>query len=194
MTASQASGIPGGRFALFADCLLLGCFTAVAALPVVTAYPALVAACAVLRERVVDDRSVGPRRYAERLCQVVRSGPSGLLVPPLLAGALVLDALAVAAGVPGSGPLTVLLAAAASVAAVLGLRIAARWRPGARWPRLARGAALAAARDVPGCLLLWLATAAGTAIALAVPITVLLVAGPVALAAVAVEARTRTRQ
>jgi hypothetical protein len=190
MSASTPS-IAGGRFAWFADCLLVGCFTAIAALPVVTAYPALVAACSVLRERVVDDRSVGPRQYAKRLGQVVRSGPSGLVVPPLIAGVLALDALAVAAGLPGSRPLAVLLVVAGSVAAVLGLRAAARWRPGDRWPAVLRAAFALTRRDAGGSALLWLAAAAAVAIAAAVPVTVLLVAGPLTLAAVAVDLRTR---
>jgi hypothetical protein len=178
-----------GRFALFADCLLVGCLTAVAALPVVTAYPALVAACAALREQVAEDRAVGPRRYLALLGQVVRSGPAGLLAPPLVAAVLALDALAIASGVPGRVPLTVLLILAGSAAAVLGLRIAARWRPGARWPDLARAAA--STRDPRGSVLLLLAATAAVAIALAVPITLLLVTGPLALAAIAVDQRQR---
>ncbi|HEV2783179.1 MAG TPA: hypothetical protein VGX25_27670 [Actinophytocola sp.] len=193
MTASEAPAVPGGRFALFADCLLLGCCTAIAALPVVTAYPALVATCAVLRERVLDDRSVGPVRYLRTLGQVVRSGLSGLVVPPLLCTALVLDALTVVAGVPGSGLLAVFLAVAGSVAAVIGLRAAAAWRPGTRWPDVARAAAIAAVRDPGGSALLLLAAAAAVGIAFAVPVTVLLLAGPLALAAVTVDVRTGAR-
>jgi hypothetical protein len=181
----------GGRFALFADCLLVGCLTAIAALPVVTAYPALVAACAAVREHVLDDRSTGFRRYVELLGQAVRSGPSGMLVPPLVAGVLALDAVAVAAGVPGSAALAVLLVAASSVAAVLGLRVAAGWRPGLRWRPVVRAVLTHAGRDLGGSGLLWLASAVAVAIALAVPVTVLLVAGPLALAAVAVDLRGR---
>ncbi len=191
MTASRAPILIGGRFALFADCLLVGCFTAIAALPVVTAYPALVAACAMVRARVVDDRSVGPRVYLVLLAQAVRSGPSGLLVPPLLAAVLAIDALAVASGVPGHRPLGVLLVVAGSVAVVLGLRAAARWRPGARWPAVLHAATIAARRDAGGSALLLLAAAAAIAIAVAVPVTMLLIAGPLALAAAAVDLRTR---
>jgi hypothetical protein len=190
MTTSDAPTRTGGRFALFADCLLLGCLTAVAALPVVTAYPALVAACAVLRERAVDDRSIGLRPYLARLGQVFRSGLSGVVAPILVAGVLLLDLLAVAAGVPGSGPLAGLLVVAGSVAVVVGLRVAARWRPGSRWPVVARSALAAAGRDLGGSALLLLAGVAAAGIAVAVPVTVLLVGGPLALAAVAVDLRT----
>ncbi|HEU5472675.1 MAG TPA: hypothetical protein VFV67_18670 [Actinophytocola sp.] len=178
------------RFALFADCLLVGCCTAVAAVPVVTAYPALVAGCAVLRERVLDDRSVGPRHYLRRLGEVVRSGPAGLVLPPLAGLLLGLDALAVAAGVPGRGPLAAGLVLAAAMAAVLGLRIAAGWRPGARWPELLRAAV--SRPDPAGAVLLLLAAGTAAAVAIAVPVTLLLVAGPLALAAVAVDLRSVT--
>jgi hypothetical protein len=179
------------RFALFADCLLTGVLTAVASIGVVTAFPALAAACAVLRERVAQDHPVGVRPYARRLAGALRAGPAGLLVPPLLAALLGLDALALAAGVPGGVPLAVPLAAVAAVATVLGLRAAAAWRPGARWPAVARTAATAARRDPAGSALLLLAGVAGLAIVLAVPITGLLVGGPLALAAVAVPGRAR---
>lgn len=191
MTAPDAPAVPGGRFALFADCLLVGCCTAIAALPVITAYPALVAGCATVRERVVDDRSVGPGRYLRTLGLVVRSGLSGLLVPPLFVAALMLDALAVAAGVPGSGVLAGFLAVAGCVAAVVGLRAAAGWRPGTPWRHVARAATVATVRDPGGSGLLWLAAAAATGIVVAVPVTALLVAGPLALAAVAVDLRPR---
>ena len=183
----------GARFALFADCLLVGCCAAVAAVPVVTAYPALVAACALLRERVEEDRTASLRRYARRLAQTVHSGPAGLLVPPLLGTILAGDALAVLAGVPGRVPLAVLLVVVASAAAVLGLRLAAKWRPGTRWSEVAHAAAHATVRDAQGSALLWLAAATAAGIALAVPLAALLVAGPLALAAVAVDLRTRDR-
>jgi hypothetical protein len=188
------TALSGRRFALFADCLLVGCFTAIAALPVITAYPAMVAACSLLRERVVDDHSAGPLRYLKRLGQVVRSGPAGLLVPLLIEGLLALDALAVGAGIPGSWLFAVLLTTSASAVAVLGLRAATSWRPGARWPVVMRAAAGAAVRDPGGSALLLLATAAAIATALAVPMTILLVAGTLALAAVGVDLRHRSRE
>jgi hypothetical protein len=180
-----------GRFGLFADCLLTGVLTAVAAAGVITAFPALAAGCAVLRERVAEDRAVGVRAYAGRFAGAVRSGPAALLVPPLVLALLGLDALALAAGAPGRAPLIALLAVAASAAAVLGLWAAAVWRPGARWVAVARVAFAAARRDPGGSALLWLAGVAAVSITAMVPVTALLVAGPLALAAVAVAGRVR---
>jgi hypothetical protein len=193
-TGGHADRFTGGRFALFADCLLTGVLTAVAAAGVVTALPALAAACAVLRERVDLDRAVGVRPYARRFVQAVRSGPAALLVPPLLLTLLGLDALALAAGAPGAAPLTALLVAASAAAVVLGLRAAAAWRPGLSWLAAARDALAAARRDPGGDALLLLAGVAGAGIVLAVPITVMLVCGPLALAAAAVQGRGRTSE
>ncbi|HYN94577.1 MAG TPA: hypothetical protein VES42_12070 [Pilimelia sp.] len=190
MTA-PALPLTGGRFSLFADCLLVGVLAAVAAVPVVTAYPALVAACAVLRDRVTADRSIGPRVYLSRLVEVLRTGWAGWVVPPLLLAVLALDGLAVAAGVPGRAPLVAVLVAAVAGAIVLGLRTAARWRAGARWAPVFRAALGASARDPGGAALLLFAGLAAAAIVVTVPVSALLVAGPLALAAVAVDGRTR---
>ena len=189
MSTTRAPAVTGGRFALFADCLLVGVFTAVAAAPLFTAYPALVTACAMVRERLTDDRSVGPVVFARQFAAVLRSGPSSVVVPGLLVTVLTLDAIAVASGVPGGAALGVMLALCASAGAVLGLRAAARWRPGRRWSAVVRSAAQSLVRDPRGNGLLWAAAASAVAIAVAVPITVLLVAGPLALAAVAVDAK-----
>jgi hypothetical protein len=193
-SGAPAERLTGGRFGLFADCLLTGVLTAVATAGVVTAFPALAAACAVLRERADSDRSVGPRPYARRLVQAIRSGSAALLVPPLLLVLLGLDALALAAGAPAAAALSVPLVIAAAAAVVLGLRVAAAWRPGTRWPAAARDALGAARRDPGGNALLLLAGVAAAGIVLAVPITGMLVGGPLALAAAAVQGRGRTSE
>lgn len=174
-----------GRFTLFADCLLAGLLALVFALPVVTAYPALVAACALLRE----GRPVGPRVYWTCLRQVIHSGPLGLVAPPLVVALLALDGIAIAAGVPAAGLIGAVLALVTAVLVALGLRIAARWRPGQRWPAVTRAAVADLVRDPGGSLLLLLAAAAAVAIATAVPVTALLLPGLLAFAAVAVDAR-----
>jgi hypothetical protein len=180
---------PSSRFALFADCLLVSLLTVVAAIPLITAYAAITAGCAVLRERITVERGVGIRGYGVTLRQVFHSGPAGLVVPPLVGAVLALDAAAIAAGVPGRGPLLGLLILATAGATVLGLRIAGRWRPGQRWPALARAAATDLIADPAGSLLLLLAAGAAVAIAATIPLTLLLLPGPLALAALATEAR-----
>jgi hypothetical protein len=183
-----------GRVALFADCLVLGLLTAVTAIGVVTAYPGFVAACAVLRDRVELDGPAGPTAYAARLRQVARTGPPAFFaVPPLAAAVLGADAVAVAAGVPGRAGLLVVLAACAAAIAVVGLRLAAAWRPDRGWLDLTRAAARMAAADPAGSALLLLAAGAAIAIGITVPITAPLFPGPLALAATAVNTRVRRR-
>lgn len=182
-----------GRFALFADCLLVGCLATLASIPLVTAYPALVAACVELRERQVNEHGIGFRPYGRRLIQVLHSGPAPVVIPLVVAAVLALDALAIAAGVPASRMLAGLVMAAASAAAVVGLRAAARWRPGVGWPATGTAAAAEAVRDPGGSALLVLAAAAAAAIVVVVPVTAPLIPGQLALAAVAVVERHRRR-
>jgi hypothetical protein len=181
----------GGKVALFADCLLAGVLTAVASIPLVTAYPAFAAACTVLRERVTEDRSVTVRGFARHLRSAIASGPAGLLLPWLYAVVLGLDAVAVAAGVPGAAVLTTILLGASAAGIVVALRSAARWRPGSQWMRLFVAVVRDLRRDPAGSALLVGAAVAAAAIAAIVPVTLLLVAGPAALAAIAVDGRAR---
>jgi hypothetical protein len=180
---------PGG-LALFADCLLVGVCAAVAAVPLVTGPAALVAACATVGDRVRWDHTAGPRAYGRHLLAAIRSGPVGVLVMPVLVGGvLALDALAVASGVPGAAGLAVLLAGCAVAAVVVGLRAAAGWRPGRPWPAVVSSAARRALGDPGGSALLLAAAAASAVIVAMVPLTALLIGGPLALAAVAVDGR-----
>ena len=173
--------------ALLADCTVAGCLAFAASLPLITSFAALTAACALLAERAALGQRVTVRAYWSWLRRVARSGPWPFVAPALLAALLGLDAVAVRAGVPGGALVGVAVAAAGGVLAVLGLRAAARWRPGAAWPEVARAAARHAAGDVPGSLLLGLAAACAAAISWAVPLMAPLALGPLALGAVAVE-------
>ncbi|TDD94953.1 hypothetical protein E1269_31565 [Jiangella asiatica] len=180
-----------GRFALFADCLLVGVASAVTALGVVTAYPAFVAACAAVRERVADGRTGAIGAYLAALRQVTRAGWTAFVVPVAVLAVLALDLLAVAAGVPGSPVLLAVLVVIGAAATVLGLRAAAGWRPGRTWRAVGIDAADRSRGDVGGSLLLLFAAASAAGIVAAVPVTALLLLGPLAVAAVAVDARSR---
>jgi hypothetical protein len=181
--------VTGGRLGLFADCLLIGLLAGLTALPVVTAYPALVVACAAMRERVAADRSVGPRAYLAHLRAVAATGVAPFAVPSLVLALLALDAVALAAGAPGGAALVVAFAVAVAVSAVLALRTAAAWRPGTPWRAVVRGSAARARTDPGGDALLLLAAGAAVGIAFAVPVTALFMFGPLSMAAVAVDAR-----
>jgi hypothetical protein len=181
--------VTGGRFGLFADCLVVGLLAVVTAIPVVTAYPALVAACAAMRERVAADRVVGPRVYWAHLRAVASTGVAPFAVPPLVLALLGLDALALAAGAPGGAALVLVLVAAAAAAAVLALRTAAAWRPDTPWRAVLRASVARSGEDLGGDALLLVAAGAAVGITIAVPVTVLFVFGPLSMAAVAVDAR-----
>jgi len=180
---------PGETISLLADVLVTGLLTTVATLGVVTGYIAMVAGCSLLRERTAGDTGVGPRTYGRRLMTVARSGPAGLIVPPVAAVLLALDAISVHAGIPGARPLGVLLAVVTVVGVLLGMRAAGAWRPGKRWPELLRIAAESARHDLRGDLLLLMVAAAGTVLAFVVPMTLPLMPGLVALGITAVAAR-----
>lgn len=172
-------------FAPFADCLLLGVFLLLASLPVITAYPALVAGCAVLREQAHGGAGVTPRHFLAALRRVLRSGPSVWLAPTGVLALLWLDALALDAHGPGAGPA---FAVAAAALAALGLRCAAAWRDGLRW----RAVLAAAFRSVPGQPLVTVLLAGSTAAAAVLltmsPVLLLVVLGPLVLAATATDA------
>lgn len=182
------------RLALFADCMVVGLLATVTAIGVITAYPGFTAACAVLRDRVLFDGPAGPRAYGTRLRQVARTRPRAFLaMPPLVAAVLGADAVAVAAGVPGRSGLLVGLSACVVLAVVLGLRVAAAWRPEPPWPEAARAAVRASVADPGGSALLLVAAGVATLLGFMVPMIAPLLPGPLALAAVAVDIRAEQR-
>ncbi|MFE7276423.1 hypothetical protein [Streptomyces sp. NPDC057623] len=172
-------------FHLFADCLLLGVLLLVCSLPVVTAFPALVAGCAVLREQARGGPGVTPATVLAALRGVLRSGPAVWLVPSGVLALLWLDALALAAHGPGMG---VPVAVASAAVTALGLRCAAGWREGTAW----RVVVVAAFRSMPRqplvSVLLAGSTVAVAALLAMSPVLLLVVLGPLALAATAADA------
>jgi uncharacterized membrane protein YesL len=173
----------------FSDCLLAGLLVALASVPVVTAVPAFTAGCRVL-DRVRHDvgRPLWTTFWAD-FREAARGGvPFGLGC--LAAVVLFAVDLAVVASMPGADVLRAalwLLAVAGVVVAVRTCEVVATGAPG--WRR----AFVTAARETaasPGTGLL-LAGAIGLSAVLVwmLPILALVVAGPLALAAVATGGR-----
>jgi uncharacterized membrane protein YesL len=169
----------------FSDCLLAGLLVALASVPVVTAAPAFAAGCRALdRTR----HGIGSPLWTTFWADFRQAARGGLLFALGCLAAAVLFAvdLQVVGSMPGAGvlgPALWVLAAAVAVVAVRTCEVVATGEPS--WRR----AAVAAARETvaaPGNALL-LAGAAGLAVVLVwmLPILALLVAGPLALAAVA---------
>lgn len=151
----------GGRsgfqqaFAVFAECLLVGVWIALAALPLVTLPAALAAGAAHLR-RHVGDEAGGLREFAADVRAA--AGRRGWLVGAAgwAAVALVCTDLAVvrAGGLPG-GPLVGAVGLLALLwLVVAGLRAAAVWHPGASWRALMATALRRAVADPAGSLVL----------------------------------------
>ncbi|MFI9742052.1 hypothetical protein [Streptomyces sp. NPDC052494] len=180
------------RFGIFAECLLVGVWIAVAALPLITLPAALAAGAAHLR-RWTGDEQAGLRFFAADLRAAVRRGwLVGLAVWATLA-LLWADLAVVRAGLLPGGRLV----GAAGVLVALGLavtllRACAAWRPGARWRELLAPAGRRTLRDPAGSLLVVcgfavIAASAWFSAPLAVPAL-----GIVVAAALAVERRTPT--
>ncbi|QFZ20132.1 hypothetical protein [Saccharothrix syringae] len=170
--------------ALLAEVLLIGVLVCLAALPVLTAAPALAAGSVLLRELVDGGRTPTARRFAVLVGRGLRD-PVALLVPPALLVVGALDLLALAGGLPGSAVLGPVIGVALAAALLLVLRTAARWRPGDRW------AALLAepARDPVGYAYLVGALAVASLVVVQAPAFAVVVPGLLVFAAVAVERR-----
>ncbi|MBT2438624.1 hypothetical protein J7E93_00470 [Streptomyces sp. ISL-36] len=140
------------RFGVFAECLLVGVWIAVASLPLVTLPAALAAGAAHLRRWTGDEES-GWRAFVADLRSAARRGWI-VGVASWAALALVgVDLLIVRAGLPGGrlvGALGI-LAAIGMVVAVL--RACAAWRPDSSWRSLLAAAARRTVRDPAGSLL-----------------------------------------
>ncbi|WP_194238719.1 DUF624 domain-containing protein [Streptomyces spongiae] len=172
-------------FARFADCLLLGVLLLLASLPVVTAFPALVAGCAVLREHAYGGEGVTATHFLRRLRSVLRSGPAAWAVPTAVLALLWLDALALDAQGPGPGAA---FAAATAVLAALGLRCAAAWREGSSWRTTLATVFRSVPRHPLAPALLSGATGAAAVLLALAPVLLVVILGPLAFAATAADA------
>ncbi|GAA1284546.1 hypothetical protein [Saccharothrix xinjiangensis] len=170
--------------ALLAEVLLIGVLVCLAALPLVTAVPALAAGAVLLRELVEGGRTPTARRFAVLLGRAVRD-PVAVLAPlaVLVVGAL--DLLALAGGLPGAAALGPVIGLALAAAALVLLRTAARWSPGDRWAALLARPPL----DPAGYAYLAGALAVVALVVAQAPAFAVVAPGLLVLAAVAVERR-----
>lgn len=187
-TTREPGELVGPRFALFSDVLLLGLMTTVAALPVLTAPAAMSTACAALDRRVRHDETITVPGYLRALRARLRTGDLLAGVAVVAGGALLLfNALLAGAGLPGAAVFRPALLAAGALLAVVLLRACARPESATSWREAARTAAYETVRAPRGSAVLLLAVATAAVCAWAYPPLVVLVPGPLALAARAVE-------
>ena len=180
------------RFGLFSECLLVGVWIALAALPVVTFPAAFAAGTRHLRRYLAGERG-GVREFISDVRAAARGGWAvGAAVCAAFA-LLWLDLAAVRAGLPGGR-----FVGAVGILALIGLlvavvRAAACWQPGEPWRALLAEAGRTTVRDPAGSLLLVCGMAVvvvsgAFVLPLAVPVL-----GAVAAAAAAVEVRRLSR-
>ncbi|RKS07911.1 hypothetical protein DFP74_3599 [Nocardiopsis sp. Huas11] len=180
------------RLGLFAESLLVGVLTALAALLVVPALAAVAAGCSVLRESRTGP--AGLALFAVRLREALCAGPPVLLLPPAAVAVLLVGHGAAGAGLPGAQAWSAAATVAVTAAAAALLRIVACWRPGMDWRGAARAGADRITGDLHGSALVVLAVVAAAVIATAVPVMAPLVLGQALLAAAAVEVRAEGRE
>lgn len=183
--------LPGARgIALFGEVLLVGVLVAVASLPVVTALAAAGAGAVLTGELVEGGRTPGVRRFAALLATSLRE-PVVWGAPVLFVAVGGLDALALAAGLPGGHLLGPVLLVLLVFGLLCGIRGAADWRPDRTWRATLAAAPRVVLRDWTGStLLLGALVVLGTIVA-ELPAFWLVAPGLLTLAAVAVAKRHR---
>ncbi|MFJ8822696.1 hypothetical protein ACIREE_13005 [Streptomyces sp. NPDC102467] len=180
----------GSGFSLFADMLLVGLLTSLAALPVLTLPAAFRAASATLRGTAVTGVQISARAYAGHLrAHLTARGLAAGLLPPLLLAVLLIDAALVRSALPGSALMAPALAVLALSLTVVGLRATALASPHRLSPR---EALVRSAADPRGTLLLAGAVVLAALLAWAMPLLVPLLPGPLAFAATVVDLRAAT--
>ncbi|MGS2586146.1 hypothetical protein [Streptomyces hebeiensis] len=177
----------GSGFTLFADMLLVGLFTGVACLPVVTVPAAFAAASATLRDTAGNGAPAGAGVYIGHLRARLTAGTLAAgLIPPLLVIVLLIDTALLRSAIPGAAVMVPALALTTLVAAVVGLRATALDAP----HRLsAREALVRSVADPRGTLLLVCAVTLAVLLAWSIPPLVPLLPGPLAFAAAVVDLR-----
>jgi len=192
MSVARRRRLPGvldpysTSFRLLSDTLLAGLLVLALSLPVVTWFAALTGATAALRDARAAEDPIRVRRILGHGWSAVRRHPLLTLLAPAVFVAFILADLLVLPHLLGDATLALwALGAIASGVGAFALRIAGAWRA----DRTARGVlALAWGRmsaDPVGTLMLFGACAAAALIVSFSPPLVLVIGGPLALAALA---------
>lgn len=182
----------GPRLTVAAEALLVGVLVCVASLPGVTVLAAAGAGAAVLEDVAESGTPVRVGRFL-RLLRMALADPVAWAVPPLVGLVGVMDALAVAGGLPGRAVIGPVLVFAGAAALVVCVAAAARWRPGSRWTDVLAAAARECAGDPGGDILIAGALAVAVLVASAEPAFLVITPGLVLLAGVAVRRRRPAR-
>ena len=204
MTSPQASTRRRGgsildphssSFALFSDTLWVGVMVAVASIPVVTSFAAVSAGVETLREARERDGSVTLRAFGGALLDRLRHHwPTHLVLPAIVLAALVLNVVVLPYTGADSLVATVASAAVAALAGAVALRVAGSWRRGLRAREVFAIAWRRMSEDAYGSLLLACGVTAAGAIVVISPLLGVIMAGPLVLAAVAIDAVATSKE
>ena len=187
MPKPDINRIYAGKFTAFADCLIVGFLVLLASVPLVTAFVAITAGTALLRDRAVRDATVDLRGYCRRFSAVARTGWQGFVVPSVVGSILLTDYVALRAGLGHDALVTAAVGLIALVTCVFLLRSAAAWQPGRPWRTAAGTAARHMTGELPGSAVLGAAVLPAVLLTGWIPAVGAVVLGPLCLAAAALE-------
>lgn len=188
--ARRRSGLDphSDTFHAFADVLYTGVLVFVLSLPVVTAFAALGAGVGALREaRATDGHVTVPAVWRGFRVRALRHPIAQLVLPTLVLALLVLDLVALpflGADPTMSALVPIVLGSATGAVA---LRAAGAWREGQSAVRTLRLAWGRMSDDGSGTVVLLLTVAAAGGVVATVPLLIVVMAGPLALAALAMD-------
>lgn len=193
-TSTQRRRAPGAldphspTFHLFADALYLGVLVFGLSLLVVTWFAALSAGVETLRDARTADRHVSARRlWSVFVDRAVRHPLSHIVLPTIVTALLAVDVVVLPYVVPGEvWALALPIVLAAGLGAVA-LRVAGAWRTGVPARRTFAVAWRRMSEDAAGSALLVLAVTAAGAIVSIAPLLLVVMLGPLALAALALD-------
>ncbi|MET8852778.1 hypothetical protein [Amycolatopsis sp. NPDC004625] len=174
--------------ALLAEVLFAGVLVCVASVFVVTALAAAAAGAVLLTEVAVDGRTPSVRRFA-RLFRTALAHPVAVLAPAGLVAVGGVDVVAVLGGLPGGRAFGAVLGLVLAALLATGLRGAAAWRPGRRWPEALAAAGRETVLDWRGSAGLVTAIVVVVVVVTQAPAFVVVAPGLLVLAAVAVRER-----
>jgi len=178
-------------FQAFSDTIYVGVLLFALSIPLVTWFAALTAGVEALRDARAQDRHVRARdvwsAFGHRLR---RHALSQMVLPAIVTALLVVDVVLLPYAVPGELWATLLPAVLAAGLGAIALRVAGAWRRGIPTTAVYRTAWRRMSTDAAGSALLVLAVVcAGSIVALA-PLLLIVMLGPLALAALAMDRET----
>lgn len=177
------------RLADFADCLLVGLLITLASVPLVTAAPALAAGCRAFRRSADGVHRPLWMTYWSDFRSLARGGAVFTIAVAALAATLALELTVLGPQMPGGDVLVPALAVLSAGTVVVALRTCAVAADDGHWRRALRASMRETVARPRDALLLAGASVAAAAVVWAQPMLLLVIGGPLALAAVATGAR-----